>query len=201
MTRYFRQAVQALEALIRRINDAVKRSFERAAESSVPAVLLFATLGLFAGLSFWLSPQVWLAKFDTVAARVRKLLDFGTTLLDYAAANPVVAAILAVIQHPFFVRVYSLLAVSCLLYLWVRDESVESVRERRIAAGQSLTRSERVHLFAHRLAAVIILLLLIFPGSVIFFADPFIVLMFALVLAVIYGAIRLFGWVIAALFE
>lgn len=198
MNSYFRQIVQALEARIGRINNTVKRSLERAAESNTLAALLWSVVALYAGLSFWLSPQVWLEKFETGAARVRKLLHFGTTLLDYAAANPIVTAILAVIQHPLFVRVYSLVAVSCLLYVWVKDESVESVRERRIAAGQSLTRSERV---AHRLAAVIILLLLIFPGSVIFFADPLIVLMFALALAVIYGAIRLFGWVIAALFE
>lgn len=201
MTRYIRQIVQVLDAQIGRINDIVKRYLQRAGESNAVHALLWAIVALYAGLSFWLSPQIWLARLEAAAQQVRNLLDFGTTLLDYAAANPVFAAILAVIQHPFFVRFLSLLAVACLLYLWVRDESVESVRERRIAAGQSLTRSERVHLFAHRLAAVIILLLLIFPGSVIFFADPFIVLMFALVLAVIYGAIRLFGWVIAALFE
>lgn len=201
MTRYLGRIVEVLNERIRRITAIAKSSFERASSTAAYLVLL-----LLLGLAIWLSPLARL-QFQSYVARFvtfyRALLDRSTALLDHAAKDPVIATILSLAEHPHFIRFLNLLAVASLAYLWIKDTKAERAHAREVAERQSikLTAAERIHLFAHRLASVVILLLLIFPGVVIMFADSFIVLMFSLVLAAIYGAIRLVGWVIAALFE
>lgn len=207
MNHYFRQIVQALDARIGRINNRVKRSLERAAENNTLAALLWAIVALYVGLAFWQSHQAWLEAIpkgaDGVARLYRALLGHGTAFLDQVAKDPIGATVLAVIQHPLFLNFLGLLVVLRLVYLWLMEEGAATAHVRQIAVEQSLklTGPERVHLFAHRIASVVILLLLVFPGSLILLADPLLFLLFSLVLVAIYGAIRLFGWVIAALFE
>lgn len=207
MNGYFRQIVQALEARAGRINNSVRRSLERAAESNTLAALLWAVVALYAGLSFWQSPEAWLEPIrkqaDCIARLYHALEEQGTALLDHVAKDPIGATVLAVIQHPLFLKFLGLLVVLRLVYVWMMEEGTATAHVRQIAVRQSLklTGPERVHLFAHRLASVAILLLLVFPGSLILLAEPLMFLLFSLVLAAIYGAIRLVGWVIAALFE
>jgi hypothetical protein len=200
MPRYPRRMIQYLGVRIRRISDTARRSFKRAKESDVVLVVLF----LVAGMWLWLAwPEPVRKEADRVVRLYRHLIEYGTTLLDQATKYPAIEAILSFAGHLLSFQFLGLFAWAVLTYLWITDTRASRARAREIAEYQppKLATSERVHLFAHRVASVIILLLLIFPGSIILFADPFIILMFALLLAAIYGAIRLVGWVIAALFE
>ncbi|NKB16660.1 MAG: hypothetical protein HC774_07080 [Sphingomonadales bacterium] len=155
----------------------------------------------------WRSHPAWLAAIrkeaEGVARLYRAALEQGTALFDHVANDPIGAAALSVIQHPLFLKFLGLLVVLRVVYVWMMEEGAATAHVQQIAAPQSfkLTGKERVHLLAHRLGSVVVLLLLIFPGLLILLAEPLMFLMFTLLLAAIYGAIRLVGWVIAALFE
>jgi hypothetical protein len=140
---------------------------------------------------------LWRSPLDFAAWR--SSLD-GTIQIARKAANtirehPLGSAALSVLQHPLA----GIAAIAVLLLVWLKDYRATLAHRNTAPLDEPLAPALRVHLFAHRLGLVVAGMLAIFPGVVLLISDWGFVLL-PIVLAVPYFAIRILGWVVAALF-